>query len=134
MTIKDDGLKAYAHLLESNGFAIYEPTPSGYTRGTYFTYSRVVDGQECFGTVQSEDFGGYTHTMPIKPSREHGSSMWVAGLPGQDDNSNDGSYEVLTVEAAQMVARPFNTNPLVGKQANYKDAARLARGYVKWEA
>ncbi|WPH57854.1 hypothetical protein [Mycobacterium phage WXIN] len=131
MAIKDEGLKSYAHLLESKGFAIYEPKGIGYTSGSYFTYSRLVDGQECFGTVQAEHFGGYTHTMPIKPSRENGSSMWVAKLPGQDDNSNDGSYEVLTVEAAEMVARPTNSNPLVGTQKNYKDAAWLERGYAK---
>jgi len=128
--IKDEGLKAYAHTLAAAGFAIYEPTGS---MGSYFTYSRMVDGQECFGTVQAEYFGGYSHHMPIKPSRENGSSMWVAGLPGQKDSSNDGSYEVLTVEAARMIARPSNRNPLVGVQRNHYDAAWLARGYSKWE-
>ena len=133
--IKDQGLRAYAQLLADHGFTIYEPTGA---IGTYFTYSRVVDGQECFGTVQVEGpgrfFGGYSHTMPIKPSIEHGSSMWVANLPGQDDDSNDGSYDVLTVEAARMVARPTNYNPLVGTQRNYKDERWLAQGYTKWGA
>lgn len=127
--IRDEGLRRYADLLAANGFAIYEPIGS---MGTYFTYSRMVDDRECFGTVQAERFGGYTHTMPIRPSIEHGSSMWVEKLPGQRDATNDGSNEALTVAVAKMVAKPANRNALVGKQENYRDPSWLDRGFVKW--
>lgn len=121
--INDDGLRAYADLLQRNGFTIYEP--SGWWK--FFIYSRVVDGQECFGMVQtngyrSEQFKAYEHSMPIKPSVENGSSMWVEGVPNE-----------LTVEAAKLIARPTNYNPLVGRQKNYEDDL-TTRGYVKWEA
>lgn len=124
--IKDDGLRAYADLLERNGFTIYESKNSTFD---YFVYSRVVDGRECFGSVQSDryngggrPFGGYSHTMPIKPSVKNGSSMWVEGVPDE-----------LTVEAAMAVARPTNHNHLVGTQENYEDAYWSERLYNKRE-
>ena len=118
--IKDDGLRAYADLLEANGFAIYEPKSS---TGSWFTYSRMVDGVECFGTVEKDQAPlarGYKHTMPIRPSVEHGSSMFVAGVP-----------EELTVEAAEAVASPSNYNHLVGIQKNYREEQWLDRLYTK---
>ena len=117
MTIKDEGLKAYAKLLFENGFSIYEP--GGHW--DFFTYSRVVDGKECFGTVQKGYFGGYSHTMPIKPSQENGSSMFVG----------DDEWEDLTIEKAEQVASPTNSNPLVGKQTNYENR-RYLDSYTKW--
>ena len=122
--IKDQGLRDYARLLESNGFTIYEPTG---TMGTFFTYSRMVGDRECFGTVSANRFQslgtGYSHSMPIRPSRENGSSMFVAGVPDE---------VTLTVDAARKVAQPRNRNALVGTQENYKDSAWLERGYVRW--
>lgn len=116
--IKDTALSEYADLLAANGFAIYEPRSS---HGDYFKYSRVVDGgRECFGYVQHEYFGGYSHSMPIRPSRENGSSMYIDGVAGE-----------LTLEAARKVARPFNRNELVGRQENYRDELRLDRLYIK---
>lgn len=111
--IKDDALREYADRLERNGFTIYEPKG---TLARYFLYSRFVGGQECFGYAESNWYGGptppsgYSHSMPIKPSVEHGSSMFVEGVPNE-----------LTVEAAQAVARPTNRNNLVGNQKNYRD-------------
>lgn len=108
--IKNDALRAYADLLENTGFDIYEP------RGTwnFFVYSQPVDGVECFGIVQYEGrflgAEGFQHTMPIKPSREHGSSMWVEGVKDE-----------ATVEAANAVAQPSNYNRLVGTHKNYRD-------------
>lgn len=112
MTIKDPKLVAYADLLEQNGFTVYDE--SNYT-DDWFTYSQMVDGRECFGTVQtngyrSEAFREYEHHMPIKPSIEHGSSMWVEGVPNE-----------LTIEAARAVAQPSNYNPIVGRHDNYND-------------
>lgn len=114
--ITDDALEAYAQQLERAGFTIYEPRR---VRGGYFRYSRRVNGVECFGYVQHDYFGGYSHSMPIKPSAEHGSSMWVEGVPGE-----------LSVVAAIKVARPANYNPIVGRHANYADP-RWADMYVK---
>src|SRR4051812_5548804 len=79
LMITDDALREYADRLEANGFTVYEPKGSK----RYFLYSRMVDGQECFGYVQSDWYvgpggpSGYSHSMPIKPSIENGSSMFV---------------------------------------------------------
>lgn len=90
---------------------------------------------ECFGTVQLGYFGGFSHSMPIKPSREHGSSMWVAGVPDstpdQYDRGTMNDGDPLTVEAARKVASYRNSNPLVGTQRNYRDARSIDR-YTKW--
>lgn len=119
MTINDDALANYARLLADNGFVIYEPTGSW----GHFVYSRIVDGQECFGDVQKANVGafGYQHHMPIRPSQENGSSMFVDGVPDE-----------LTVEAAEMVARPTNRNKYVGTQKNYTDTHSLERSYIRW--
>lgn len=121
MTIADEALDAYADTLMAAGFTVYEPTGPA---ARYFRYSRVVDGQECFGVVQQEALRlqGYSHSMPIKPSKENGSSMFVDGV-------EDG-FDALTVEAAETVAQPRNHNPLVGWQDNYDDP-RTARMYTR---
>lgn len=110
-TINDPALAEYADRLQAAGFTIYEPL----TPQSYFDYSRVVDGKECFGYVQ-RGVGRYSHSMPIPPSREAGSNMWVAKVPDE-----------LSVEAARMVARPFNSNPLVGRRPNYRNERGLAQ-------
>jgi hypothetical protein len=122
MSITDPELIEYADLLAENGFTIYVPKGTSFD---YFTYSQVVDGKECFGNVQHETlraFGGYSHSMPIRPSREHGSSMFVAGVE-----------DALTLEAAQKVAQPSNYNDLVGTQSNFRDEYWLNRMYTKQE-
>lgn len=85
-------------------------------------YSRIVNGQECFGYVQKNHArdSTYSHAMPIKPSIKHGSSMYV-----------DGTDDQLTVEAARKVASPLNVNKDVGQQANYEDRTWIERLYVK---
>lgn len=137
--IKDEGLRAYAELLHSNGFAVYEPKGRS---GDYFTYSRVVDGRECFGTVsesqephllralgRTQD-AGYEHRMPIEPSREHGSSMFVEiNTPlgfGVTRRTSVRVIEGLTIEAAELVARPSNGNHLVGTQYNWREYLGVA--------
>ena len=111
--IVDEVLEEYAKLLESHGFTVYEPR-------RYFRYSRIVNGLECFGYVQRRWTGSdYEHTMPIRPTIQNGSSMWVDLVP-----------DTLTVETALAVARPSNQNPIVGRQVNYDDP-RWADLYVK---
>lgn len=116
MTIKDSALREYATLLASNGFAIYEPAGVW----NHFFYSRVVDGRELFGYVQREMVGsGYSHSMPIKPSREHGNQL---AMPDVDE---------LTVENAEKVASPRNRNDWVGTHENYRPDS-LDRMYTRW--
>jgi len=110
MVISDPELAAYADVLEAAGFVIYE-SASG-RPSAYFRYSRIVGSQECFGYVQANWVGAtkFSHLMPILPSIEHGSSMWVEGVP-----------EALTVESAALICRQVNRNPIVGQRRNFAD-------------
>jgi hypothetical protein len=74
----------------------------------YLTYERGG----YFGHLQCSDFEGWRHDMPIVPSREFGSSMFIGGEGRQSQAA------VFTVEAAEQCARPTNWNPVVGTQAN----------------
>ncbi|AVO21355.1 hypothetical protein PBI_MEGABEAR_45 [Mycobacterium phage Megabear] len=114
--IRDEGLRTYADVLEQAGFTVYETNS---VTLNYFRYSRMVDGKECFGYVQLGHYGGYSHSMPIRPSTEHGSSMWVEGVPDSTPQQGNKLGNPLTVKAATKVASPTNWNPLVGEQENY---------------
>ena len=122
-TIRNDALREYAAQLCTAGFTVYVPKSPGWH---YIGYSRVVDGQECLGFVQRGEFAsdGWKHHMPIKPSLENGSSMWIDGVPDS---------QTLTVDDACRVASPVNRNPLVGVQRNYIDAEWMRRGHVRLE-
>lgn len=133
--IRDQALREYADLLLANGFTIYEPKNP---YAGYFMYSRMVDGQECFGTVEKRDRPldhGYEHHMPIKPSQEFGSSMFVE-IRTESANQGRGrqvtieQLDELTVEHAMLTARPENWNSVVGTQKNYSDT-RFAHMYIK---
>lgn len=122
------GLLAYADRLQEAGFRVYIPTPASPGRRlTYFAYARDVDGSErpCYGFVQYKDFFTFDHTMPIKPSRENGSSMFVQDVNEVHDPDD------LTVEQATRVASPSNWNEIVGTQQNYYDEACLAKHYIE---
>ena len=118
MNIKDTRLAAYADMLESAGFTIWEPR----TPGNYFKYSHDVDGVECFGYVQADYWGEISHSMPIAPSIENGNMAYVFGVNGE-----------LTVEAAEKVAQPYNICPYVtpSNQANYALTERGVSIYRK---
>lgn len=112
-------LVGYAERLRKHGFTVYvhpvETRREGeYGKQTFFGYSQVVGDRPCFGNVQRASFWRLgqpgEHHMPIKPSRENGSSMFV---PAADKFAWD------DVQAARMVARPENSNPLVGLQRNH---------------
>lgn len=111
-TIADPQLREFAQTLLANGFTVW--LSKGSLRSSYITYSQMVDDKECFGTVSAQRIalGGsrYTHLMPIRPSREYGSSMWVEGVPNE-----------LSLEAAQKVAQPTNRNHVVGQHENWPD-------------
>ena len=108
--ILNDELRHYAKLLSNRGFTIHEPTSM---HDNEFGYSQMVGGRKCFGSVMQTRDGSFKHLMPITPSQENGSWMFVDGVP-----------DALTVEAARTVAQPTNWNKLVGTQENCE--------YVHW--
>lgn len=89
---------------------------------TTIGFSRVVDEQECFASV-SYGIAGYQFSMPIKPSREHGSSMFI----GDTDEMSE--FDSLTLDNAELYASPTGYNRLVGTQKN--DPAWLDGLYVE---
>ena len=82
---------------------------------TTFGFSREVDGREVRASV-SYGLSGFQFSMPIKPSREHGSAMFIDG----DDIPE---FEDLTVANAERYAAPTGTNRLVGTHENYTAVA-----------
>jgi hypothetical protein len=81
---------------------------------TTIGFSRVVGEQECFASV-SYGLAGYQFDMPIKPSRQHGSSMFIG------DTDTMPEFDSLTLDRAELYASPTGFNPLVGTQNNYVD-------------
>jgi len=120
-------LARYAQELMAHGFTVYlfrydvERVANGGKEqvATAFRYSRVVNGQTCYGNVQEDYFETVEHHMPIKPSREHGSSMLI-----------DGNADLAS---AERCASPTNWNKLVGTHKNYSDPMSNQL-YVKVEA
>lgn len=75
----------------------------------YLTYRDPATGNQ--GSLQYSFMEGWQHLMPIVPSREYGSSMYI-------ENPSD----PFTVEAARECARATNHNRAVGRTlANAKD-------------
>lgn len=87
------------------------------------SFSRVVDGRECFASVDNT-LSGYQFHMPIKPSREHGSSMFIGGDRAQE-------FDDLSLPNAELYAFPIGRNALVGTKENYEDPAWRPRLYVE---
>lgn len=79
---------------------------------THIGFSRVVNERECWGSVDYS-LAGYQFHMPIKPSRENGSSMFIA----RTDQAPE--FEELTLANAELYASPIGWNPLVRRQENY---------------
>lgn len=106
--IRNAALAEYAQALKDAGFTVH--APGG--RWEFLKYSRVVNGVVCGGTVHRAEGLATTweHLMPIRPSREDGSSMFVDGVPVTAE---------LMVADAERVAVPFNSNPVVGRRANH---------------
>lgn len=123
--ITDESLRQYATELLGAGFTVYVSPRPGF--GTYFLYSRVLDGRTLWGSVQLGDLPLLgqppEHHMPIKTSREHGSSMFVESPALKD-------LDPLTVEYARIVASPTNRNHIVGRHENWQDVAYVERTYI----
>lgn len=99
-------LLTYGRELVAAGFRVWH-SPSGGRGAGYLTYAR----NGLYGHLQRSDFEGWSHDMPIRPSREHGSSMFIQNpLP------------VWTVAAAEQAASPTNRNKVVGPHANAGEA------------
>jgi hypothetical protein len=128
-------LADFAKELLADGFKVYlyrsdvERVAKGGKEScaTAFGFSRTVDGQECYASVEEDFFQSVKFSMPIKPSRENGSGMWVGGSVEHHGTTS----EVACVENARLYASPFNSNPLVGRQANYRDPVWQDRLYVE---
>ena len=95
----------YAKTLADAGFEVWH-TPASFAGSGYLTYRNREN--DCWGTFQYSLYDGWQHLMPIKPSRENGSSMFL-----------DKPLDPWTVEAAKQCAQPTNYNRLVGTQRNH---------------
>lgn len=116
-------LHEFAVLLAGSGFRVFvfksevERVAKGGKKSIAKTlgFSRMVDDVECNASVSASytyPFGGFQFTMPIKPSREHGSSMFIG-----DDRASDS--DELTLANAELYASPTGYNRLVGTHKNY---------------
>ena len=101
-------LQEYAEALIAAGFVVYAAREIDGLPLGFFHYSRVVDGQTVYGTVSAEYFGGHSHSMPIKPSRQHGNALAMGG----------DRLEALTVAEAERTARLSNSNQAIGRHKN----------------
>lgn len=115
-------LSDFGKLLLAHGFKVFvfrsdvERVAKGglEAHARHISFSREVDGRTCRASV---DYGlaGYQFYMPIKPSRENGSGMFIG-------NTNEmPEFDSLTLENAELYASPTGYNRLVGTQENYPD-------------
>jgi hypothetical protein len=95
-------LTAYAAKLAAAGFRVWL-TPMAGRSGGFLTYERGG----FYGHLQLSEWDGWQHDMPIVPSREFGSSMFI-----------EQPLDPWTVEAAEQAAQEWNTNSAVGRQRN----------------
>lgn len=124
-------LAEFARLLTHNSFRVhvFKSEITRMERGglessvKHLGFSREVDGRECFASVSLDGrFGGPSFSMPIKPSREHGSGMFIGG-----DHIED--FDLLTLTNAMLYAAPTGSNRLVGIHQN--DNSDIAHLYVE---
>lgn len=112
-------LAAFGKQLLAEGFKVYvfrsdvERVAKGGKESCarHIAFSRIVDGQECFGSVDYS-LAGYQFYMPIKPSRKNGSSMFISNTKEAPE------FDSLTLDNAKRYASPTGYNPLVGTQKN----------------
>ena len=114
-------LSDFGKLLLSEGFKVFvfrsdvERVAKGGKEScaTTIGFSRVVDEQDCFASVsRGYGRGGYQFSMPITPSRKHGSGMFIGDTDAMPE------FEELTLANAELYASPTGYNHLVGTQKN----------------
>lgn len=116
-------LVGYARTLIDAGYTVY--VPNNGRAVTFMHYSREVDGRTCYGTVQRATFyrlgEPLEHTMPIKPSRDNGSSATIGGTWGDPATLGLDIMDRASIGYANAVARPDNWCPNIGAWlANHK--------------
>jgi hypothetical protein len=97
---------AYAEHLIDAGFTVYVRTADRDIhdepiRQDWFHYSRQVDGRTLYGTFHygASILALPNHAMPVRPTREYGSSIVIA---------DDFGVKPISVEYALKVTRPRN--------------------------
>lgn len=96
-------IAAYAEVLMAAGFTVYAPPATRRDALNFLHYSQVVDGKVCFGTVSMDWFDSFVHSMPVKPSREHGSAIILSK-----------EIDPWSIEAAIRHAQPRNPGAFIG--------------------
>lgn len=127
-------LAQYARELLAAGFRVYLPASAvkrvdngGLPQVCkWLQFSREVDGQTCYATVSLGYFDAAEFSMPIPPTRENGSSMWIGSR-----RSPMGSSEALDLTNARRYAVKTAYNPLVGTQRNFTDPTWQAKLYIE---
>ena len=109
---------AVATELESAGFDIHVSSSSAkfYRRLNWFQFRK--NGR--IGYYSGDFLADHNWSMPIRPSREHGSGMFVEAA---EDAPN-------AIEAATIITHESNYNPIIGTHKNYADEFALSH-YVK---
>jgi hypothetical protein len=103
-------LTEYGTELVAAGFEVWL-TKTSFGNGGYLQYRDPATGAQ--GSLQySAHDAAWQHLMPIVPSRQYGSSMFLQT-----------ATDPFTVDAARECARLSNYNNVVGTQANAKDRA-----------
>lgn len=100
-------LRAYGQALVDAGFEVWL-TRTFTGSGGYLQYRDPATG--CQGSLQESYFDGWQHLMPLVPSREFGSSMFI-----------EDPLDPWTVGAARQCAQPTNRNSVVGTRENARD-------------
>lgn len=122
-------LAEFAKELAANGYKVYlfksdikRVANGGMPQvATSLGFSRFVDGRECFASVSLGHFDGANFSFPIKPSRQHGSSMWIGGNPRLRSHEvyKGEMTEELCLVNAEVYTLPMASNPLVGTHENF---------------
>lgn len=103
--------------LENAGFEIR-------VAASYVKFNRRLDWFQFrkggnIGYYSGDHLADHHWSMPVKPSREFGSGMFV-------DAAEDAA---TATEAATIITQDYNHNPIVGTHANFADVHDLS-GYV----
>jgi len=105
-------LEEYGQRLVEASFRVWV-TATHSRSGGFLTYERGG----FWGHLQESTYEGWQHDMPLVPSREFGSAMFI-GVPVED---------VWSVEAAEQAAQATNHNDIVGTQRNAGDKTWLSK-------
>jgi hypothetical protein len=100
-------LTQYGQELAAHGYEVW--LTKGGQHGGYLQYKDLTTGDQ--GSLQYSLMEGWGHSMPIVPSREYGSGMYI-----------EDPEPPFTVEAARQCAQPTNYNRAVNARlANARD-------------